>query len=89
RAILLAQKRGGLGGGSGEVKSPMPGLIVAVTVEIGQNVTKGQTVVILESMKMQNELKAPVDRVIESISVQKGQSVEKGAPLIIIAPPEE
>ncbi|MDX2076833.1 MAG: biotin/lipoyl-containing protein [bacterium] len=89
RAVLLAQKRGGLGGGSGEVKSPMPGLIVAVTVEIGQPVTKGQTVVILESMKMQNELKAPVDGLIQSISVQKGQSVEKGAALIIIAPPQE
>ncbi|MCL4253115.1 MAG: acetyl-CoA carboxylase biotin carboxyl carrier protein subunit [Anaerolineae bacterium] len=87
RAMLLSQRRGGVGGGSGELKSPMPGLIVGVTVEIGQAVFKGQTVVILESMKMQNELKAPVDGVVQTISVQKGQTVDKGALLVIIAPP--
>ncbi|MDZ4669293.1 MAG: biotin/lipoyl-containing protein [Phototrophicales bacterium] len=89
RAMLLAQKRGGISGGSGEIKSPMPGLIVGVTVDIGQTVTKGQTVVILESMKMQNELKAPVDGVIQTVSVQKGQSVDKGALLVTITPPAE
>jgi len=87
RAMLLNQKRGTIGGGSGELKSPMPGLIVGVTVEIGQAVFKGQTVVILESMKMQNELKAPVDGVVQTINIQKGQTVDKGALLMIIAPP--
>lgn len=87
RTMLLTQKHGPVGGGSGEVKSPMPGLIVGVTVEIGQAVFKGQTVVILESMKMQNELKAQMDGVVQTISVQKGQTVDKGALLVIIAPP--
>lgn len=89
RALLMAQRKGGLGGGSGEVRAPMPGLIVAVPVADGQAVTKGQTVVILESMKMQNELKAPVDGVVKSISVQAGQTVDKDATLVVIEPPSE
>jgi biotin carboxyl carrier protein len=60
RAQLLASRRGGLTADSGEIsiKAPMPGLIVALPVTEGQEVKAGQTVVILESMKMQNELKA-------------------------------
>ena len=84
--------RAAAGGGvseSGEyhLKAPMPGLVVAIPVNEGDAIEKGQVILILESMKMQNELKAPVDGVIESISAQKGQSVDKGAPLIIITPP--
>lgn len=85
RALLLAQRKGGLGGDSGDVHSPMPGLIVAVSVAVGDHVTQGQTVVILESMKMQNELKAPVDGVVHAVHVQQGQTVEKDAPLLVIA----
>lgn len=89
RALLLAQRKGGLGGSSGDVNSPMPGLIVAVPVEQGQAVKQGQTVIILESMKMQNELKAPVDGVISTIHVSAGQTVDKGAVLVTIQPAEE
>lgn len=86
RAQLLASRSGGMGTESGEVtiKSPMPGLIVAVKVEVGQEVKAGQTVVILESMKMQNELKAPRDGVVQAISVQAAQSVEQNKPLVTI-----
>jgi len=89
RALMMAQRRGGLGGGSGEVNSPMPGLIVAVPVEEGQTVSQGQTVVILESMKMQNELKAPIDGVVGSVNVETGQTVDKNALLIEIKSPDE
>lgn len=89
RALLLAQRKGGLGGSSGDVNSPMPGLIVTVPVEQGQAVKQGQTVIILESMKMQNELKAPVDGVISTIHVSAGQTVDKGAVLVTIQPAEE
>ena len=86
RALLLGSRRGGLDSDSGEVsiKSPMPGLIVAVPVEEGEAVTKGQTVVILESMKMQNELKAPRDGTIQRISVAAGDSVEQKKVLVTI-----
>ena len=89
RALLMAQRKGGLLGGSGEVNSPMPGLIVDVTVALDDAVTQGQTVAILESMKMQNELKAPVDGVIESIHVQPGETVNKNTLLVVIKPNEE
>lgn len=87
RAMLLAETRGELGGEHGEVavKAPMPGLIVAVTVDEGMAVTKGQTVIILESMKMQNELKAPKDGTVQRIHVAHGQSVEQNKPLLTIA----
>ena len=55
----------------------MPGLVVAIPVEEGQEVKKGQVLVILESMKMQNELKAPRDGVVERIKVRAGESVEQ------------
>jgi biotin carboxyl carrier protein len=85
RALLMAGRKGGLGGDSGDLHSPMPGLIVAVNVAAGDSVTQGQTVVILESMKMQNELKAPADGVVHAVHVQAGQTVEKDAPLLVIA----
>jgi len=89
RALLMAQRRGGLGGGSGEVHAPMPGLIVKVVVEVGQEVEQGKTVVILESMKMQNELKAPVDGTVTAIHIEASQTVDKNALLLEIEPPEE
>ncbi len=86
RALLLAQRRSELGVSSGElsIKSPMPGLIVDIVVAEGDEVAKGQTLVILESMKMQNELKAPRDGVVQRISAQPGQSVEQNKLLITL-----
>ena len=88
RALMMAQRRGGLGGGSGEINSPMPGLVVKVQAEVGQTVEPGQTVIILESMKMQNELKSPIGGVVESIHCDAGQTVNKGALLAVIKPSE-
>lgn len=87
RALLLATRRGGLDIDSGEISivAPMPGLIIAVPVEEGQAVQAGQTLVILESMKMQNELRAPRDGVVQRISVEPGQSVEQNKTLITLA----
>lgn len=86
RSLRLARLSGVTADTSGEaqIKSPMPGLIVAVPVEIGQEVKKGDTVVILESMKMENELKAPRDGTIERIEVGKGDSVEQNKVLVVI-----
>ncbi len=86
RARLLLSRSGSLEDNSGEVsmKAPMPGLIVAITVAEGQQVTKGETIIILESMKMQNELKAPRDGTVQRISVQPGQTVEQKKVLITI-----
>jgi biotin carboxyl carrier protein len=62
----------------------MPGIIIAVSVTEGDEVTKGQKVVILESMKMENELTAPRDGVVMRVKVTSGDSVEKGQVLVVI-----
>lgn len=84
RALLMAQRKGGLGAGSGEIHAPMPGLIVDILVKTGDTVEQGQTVIILESMKMQNELKAPRAGKIGTVSVQPKQTVDKGTLLLNI-----
>ena len=71
--------------GSAKVNSPMPGSILKVNVNKGDIVTKGQSLLILEAMKMENEIKAPVDGKILDIKVSKGQSVNLGQLLIEIA----
>lgn len=72
---------------SGEfhLKAPMPGLIVAVPVSEGQAVEKGQVLVILESMKMQNELKAPRPGVVQRVRVKPGETVEQKQTLLSLA----
>ena len=86
RTQRLAESMGTANDPTGEVviKSPMPGLIVDVPVNAGDAVSKGQTVVILESMKMENELKAPRDGTINRIEVKKGDSVEQNKVLVTI-----
>jgi len=71
-------------GGEFHLKAPMPGLIVAILIEEGQEVKKGQVMLILESMKMQNELKAPRDGVIGRVRVKAGESVEQRQTLLSV-----
>ena len=66
----------------GDIKAPMPGLVLEIAVEIGQTVTKGDKVLILEAMKMENVIKAAGDGVVKAIHTTKGQPVEKGQLLI-------
>ena len=64
------------------VRAPMPGMVVRVEVEPGQQVRAGQGVVIIEAMKMENELKADAAGVVSKILVNSGTAVEKGTVLI-------
>ena len=66
------------GAGSIQVSSPMPGKILAVKANVGDSVKKGQVILILEAMKMENEVVAPEDGTIASIDVTVGASVESG-----------
>ncbi len=70
--------------GEFHLKAPMPGLVVTVPVEDGQKVAKGEVLLILESMKMQNELKAPRDGVVSRIRVKVGDSVERKQTLLSV-----
>jgi biotin carboxyl carrier protein len=65
-----------------DIKAPMPGLIIDIKVSAGQLVKKGEPILILEAMKMENILKAPMDVDIKSIEVKKGESVNKNQILI-------
>ena len=71
--------------GEAVVASPMPGIIVAVPVAVGDAVEFGQRVIILESMKMENELRAPCAGVVTHVHVAAGASVEKDQPLLGIS----
>ena len=72
--------------GAGEkVNSPLPGVIIEVSVKEGQAVKAGQKVAVLEAMKMENEISAPKDGTITAIHVNKGDSVLEGAPIVSIA----
>lgn len=90
RAYRLARARGELEGDTGVVptKSPMPGVIVNVLVDEGQTISKGETLVILESMKMENELKATRDGVVLEVKVAAGATVEKDAVLVVVGDEE-
>ena len=71
--------------GGQQIKAPMPGTILDVRVQAGQAVKKGQVLVILEAMKMENEILAPCDGTVSSVSVRKGDSVETQALICTIA----
>ena len=71
--------------GGNAVKAPMPGTLLDVKVQNGQSVKKGQVLVVLEAMKMENEIQAPCDGKISSLNVRKGDSVETQAVICTIA----
>jgi biotin carboxyl carrier protein len=86
RTRRLAGLKGGPGAMTGEaiIKAPMPGVVVDVWVTPGQEVEKGDIVVILESMKMQNEFKAPRAGKVHTVRVAPGDKVEQNAVMLTI-----
>jgi biotin carboxyl carrier protein len=70
--------------GEYQLRAPMPGLVVGIPVSAGAAVAKGETLVILESMKMQNELRSQKDGVVQEIRIQPGQTVEQNQVLIVV-----
>jgi len=81
--------RSAAGGGVAEtgefhLRAPMPGLVVAILVEEGQAIKKGQVLLILESMKMQNELKSSRDGIIGRVRVKPGETVEQKQTLLSV-----
>ena len=65
-----------------EIKAPMPGLVLDVKLNVGDSVEKGDSILILEAMKMENVLKSPAEGVVKSIHINKGDAVEKNQLLI-------
>jgi len=65
-----------------DIKAPMPGLVLKIFSKQGDKVVKGESLIILEAMKMENIIKSPIDGIIKSINVKEGDSVDKSAILI-------
>ena len=70
--------------GKSGVKSPLPGVILDIKVNVGDTVKRGQTIIILEAMKMENNINADKDGKVTAINVNKGDSVLEGNDLVII-----
>jgi biotin carboxyl carrier protein len=71
---------------SGTVSANIPGKIVTVEVNVGDEVVEGQVILILEAMKMQNEIQAPVSGTVISVNCEEGQAIEANIPLVVIEP---
>ena len=67
-----------------EVKAPMPGMVLKIKKQVGDNVVQGESVLILEAMKMENDLRAHASGIIKNMNVKEGMAVEKGYMLFII-----
>ena len=65
-----------------DIKAPMPGRVLDIMLDIGVSVVKGESVLVLEAMKMENVIKSPTDGVVKRIAVEKNQAVEKNEVLI-------
>jgi biotin carboxyl carrier protein len=82
----IIRTRGGAGGGAGgqTVKAPLPGKITHVAVQVGDAVTAGQSLLVIEAMKMENELKATAAGTVREVRVAPGQAVNAGDILIVV-----
>lgn len=86
RAAHAAERAASKGGGT--VSSVMPGVVVEVLVKKGASVEKGEPLLILSAMKMQNEIAAPSAGIVKELHVEPGQAVSTGAKLVTLAPRE-
>lgn len=85
REKLLASAAGaGRDTGEAKVHAPMPGLVIGVPLDAGAVVARGQTVVVLEAMKMENDLASPIAGTIKEVKVSKGQTVNQGDVLVVV-----
>ena len=72
-----------------EISSPMPGKVVKVNVAAGDNVKKGQSVAVVEAMKMENDLRSPAEAVVASVNASAGDQVNAGEAIVELKLPEE
>lgn len=88
-AVKQRRSRSGKKKKSGTVSANIPGKIVTVEVNEGDEVVEGQVILILEAMKMQNEIQAPVSGTVSSVQCSEGEAIEANVPLVVIEPAPE
>ena len=71
-------------GGHAEIRTAMPGKVVRIIANVGDEVQKGSNVIVVEAMKMQNEMKSPIDGIVKEIKVVEGSTVNAGEVLVVI-----
>ena len=84
RHMMRQAAQAHLAGAAGAIESPMPGKVIKLLVDEGASVKRGDGVVVVEAMKMENELKAPADGVVSMIYVNEGEAVEAGQALLVV-----
>ena len=82
--VAAAPAAATVAGNGTQIKAPMPGTILSVNVSAGQSVKSGDTLMILEAMKMENEILAPEDGVVSSVAINAGATVNSGDLLVVI-----
>lgn len=87
RSKLLAQSAGSGATGPQTVEAEMPGKVVKLNYAVGDEVSEGQGVVIVEAMKMENEIPSPITGVVKELPVSEGDTVETGTVLFVVEPP--
>ena len=85
KAAPAAAPKAAAPAGGQAISAPIPGTILSVNVKPGQAVKKGDVLVMLEAMKMENEIMAPADGTVGAVNVTKGQSVQSGDVLLTLA----
>jgi biotin carboxyl carrier protein len=78
--------RHGAGASDDLIEAPMPGVVIAVHAAEGQSVARGDTLVVIESMKLETAIKAPRDGIIAAVHVAVGKTFDRAAPLVALAP---
>ena len=81
-AALEVQQPAEAAPAAGAVCAPLPGTVLEIKVAVGEKVKKGQVLLLIEAMKMENEIAAPQDGIVKAIHTSKGQSVQTGSALI-------
>jgi len=88
QTTAAARRAHGSDPGSGEIRMPMPGLVVRVEVKAGDRVSRGQPLVVVEAMKMEQTLRAPREGVVKRLAAEAGKLMDAGALLVEVAEAE-
>jgi biotin carboxyl carrier protein len=84
RTLRQLVQKASLAGGEQRIRAPIPGMITKIMVRKGENIKKGDALIILEAMKMENEIRSDIDGTVQAVLVSQGSAVEKDQELLII-----